>query len=382
MSGLPKKLQSRLQKRKDADSLRKLGDYKPEHDFSSNDYLGLATSDIFNTSEITSQHQGATGSRLLTGNHRAYDTFEKTLCEFHDCQAALVFNSGYDANLGLIASLGLRGDLILFDELAHASIRDGIRLASAKALKFAHNDLTHLERLLIKHSTTAETIYVLTESVFSMDGDSPELEAMLDLCDRFNAKLIVDEAHALGVVGPKGSGLVQQLNLQKKIFARVVTFGKALGSHGAAVLTSGDLKSYLINFARPLIYTTAMPEYQLENLNLRYRWLAGNTDFEKRSKNLYRNIALLRSCCAEQNLEEHFVTSESAIHSFVFAGNSGLKKIANQLQQAGFGVLPILAPTVPKGQERLRICLHSFNKEEAIKQLIDKLAAHKSHYVQ
>lgn len=374
MSKLPKKLHSRLNKRLEEDALRSLKSYDVKFDFSSNDYLGMAQ----NSAEFASadsHNSGATGSRLLTGNHNSYTSFENTLCDFHDVEAALTFNSGYDANLGLISAIGLRGDLILYDALAHASIRDGIQLAKAKSLKFRHNDLEHLEQLLEQQASVSEHSYVITESVFSMDGDSPDLIEMVKLCERYNAHLIVDEAHALGVFGERGEGLVQHLGLQKQVFARLVTFGKALGYHGAAVLGSNDLKSYLVNFARSLIYTTALPESHLGELNNRYLWMRDSSEFSERSQKLHRNIALLRSYSEEYEVSKNINESNSAIHTVLVPGNSRVKAVASQLLEEDFGVLPILAPTVPQGTERIRICLHSYNKQTEIKSLIDKLAS-------
>ncbi|MDC7997135.1 aminotransferase class I/II-fold pyridoxal phosphate-dependent enzyme [Gilvibacter sediminis] len=373
MSNLPEKLKKRLLARQTNSSLRSLKNYTAAFDFSSNDYLGMGRLP-FDPKPEEIYPSGSGGSRLLTGNHEAYTAFEERLCSFHQQESALVFNSGYDANLGLIAALGLRGDLILYDALAHASIRDGIQLAQARSIKFRHNDLDHLEQLLLAHKPEDGSCYVITESVFSMDGDSPDLKAMADLCDSHHAYLIVDEAHAVGVFGPRGVGLVQALELQDRLLARVVTFGKALGYHGAAVLGSEELKSYLVNFARPLIYSTALAPKELISLNERYQWLAGSDASLEEIQKLHRNIALLRSYIEKYRLSDHFIASESAIHTVVIRGNSKVKATAEQLSELGFGVLPILAPTVPEGSERIRICLHSYNQQESIKLLIEKLA--------
>ncbi|NQX76457.1 8-amino-7-oxononanoate synthase [Gilvibacter sp.] len=373
MSNLPEKLKKRLLARQASDSLRTLKTYSAQCDFSSNDYLGMGRLQFESKEVFTSA--GAGGSRLLTGNHDAYGALEASLYDFHQQEAALVFNSGYDANLGLIAAVGLRGDLILYDALAHASIRDGIQLAQARAIKFRHNDLEHLEQLLATYMPEEASCYVITESVFSMDGDSPDLEAMVELCEAYKAHLIVDEAHALGVFGTRGVGLVQDLGLQDRLFARVVTFGKALGYHGAAVLGSEELKSYLVNFARPLIYSTALAPKHLATLELRYQWLSESEESLQAIQKLHRNIALLRLYVKEYKLSDHFIPSESAIHTVVIPGNSQVKAIAKQLSELGFGVLPILAPTVPEGSERIRICLHSYNTEAEIKSLVKYLVS-------
>jgi 8-amino-7-oxononanoate synthase len=202
-------------------------------DFASNDYLGLSNSKtIF---EATHQYlvannqiqNGATGSRLLSGNHPVYKESEELIAQFHKSPAALIFNSGYDANVGFFSALPQKSDLILYDELCHASIRDGIQMSNAKAYKFQHNDLEDLERLLVRHPET--TIYIVTESVFSMDGDTPNLQELVQLAEKYKAYVVVDEAHALGVLGDKGEGLVQSLQMQDVVFARIMTFGKGLG---------------------------------------------------------------------------------------------------------------------------------------------------------
>ena len=163
---------------------------------------------------------GATGSRLLSGNHSIYKAIEEQIAHFHQSQSALIFNSGYDANLGFFSAVPQKGDFILYDSLCHASIRDGIQLSHAKAYKYNHNDFEDLEHLILKFKTLQTTIYIVTESVFSMDGDTPNLEELVALSQKHQTYLIIDEAHALGVYGNKGQGLVQDLNLQDQVFAR------------------------------------------------------------------------------------------------------------------------------------------------------------------
>ena len=265
MKQLPHHLSSKLEIRKQFNSLRSLQSSASLIDFASNDYLGFSQLEsIFNqTHQFVIEHNftqnGATGSRLISGNHPLYQLAEDYIAQFHQCESALIFNSGYDANVGFFSSVPQKGDLILYDELCHASIRDGIKLSNAKAYKFTHNDFEELEALIQRHK--AANIYVVTESVFSMDGDTPNLEELVNVCKKHNCYLVVDEAHALGVFGDKGEGLVQMLGLQEEVFARIMTFGKGLGCHGAAVLGSNELKQYLINFTRSFIYTTGLPPH-------------------------------------------------------------------------------------------------------------------------
>ena len=373
---LPKKLQDKIETRAEEHSLRSLGLRQDLLDFSSNDYLGFSRSKkMYNKAcSILKQHNyqanGATGSRLLTANHPLYLDTEKQIATFHNTPTALIFNSGYDANIGFFSSVPQRGDVILYDALCHASIRDGISMSHAKGYKFAHNNLQRLEALLETQKKTNKTnaeIYVVTEAVFSMDGDIPPLKAVATLCKKHNAYLIVDQAHATGVIGPKGKGLVQELDLEDLVFARIVTFGKALGCHGAAILGSGELKSYLINFARSFIYTTALPPHTLATIGAAYSKLEDNSDAIKK---LQDNISTLQKGILDTQLTPYFIPSQSAIHCCVIKGNKATKDISTLLQQNKFDVKAILSPTVPKGQERLRICLHSYNTKEDITALV------------
>lgn len=373
---LPKKLLDKIDARARDNSLRSLGLHKDLLDFSSNDYLGFSSSKkIYNKAcSILKQHNyqanGATGSRLLTANHPLYLDTEKQIAAFHNSPSALIFNSGYDANIGFFSSVPQRGDVILYDALCHASIRDGITMSHAKGYKFTHNNLQALEALLETQNTSGKTrpeIYVVTEAVFSMDGDMPPLKAIASLCEKYSAYLVVDQAHATGVIGCKGKGLVQELALEDLVFARIVTFGKALGSHGAAILGSYELKSYLINFARSFIYTTALPPHTLATIRAAYSELEDNGDAIEK---LHNNISTLQKCILDAQLTTHFIPSQSAIHCCIIKGNVATKDISALLQQKKFDVKAILSPTVPKGQERLRICLHSYNKKEDIKALV------------
>lgn len=371
---LPKKLHKKLETRKDQNALRQLGQPRSLIDFSSNDYLGFSRSEVISKAVLEFikdekiEANGATGSRLLSGNYKLYDQLEAYLSKIHLCEASLVFNSGYTANLGLLSCIAQRGDIILFDELCHASIRDAIIMSHAKSYKFQHNNLEDLKGLLDKHSAeTDSTIYVITESVFSMDGDSPDLNHLVQLLERYNAFGIIDEAHALGVFG---YGLVQSLGLQDKIFARIMTFGKAMGCHGAAVLGSKDLKAFLINFSRPFIYTTGLPPHSLANILVTYKQLS----LEPMNKDLSGIIDYFKNELHINNLDQIFINSNSAIQCAIISGNDRVKGIAQKLQQAGYDVKPILSPTVSKGKERLRFCLHSYNSKQEISEVLRLLA--------
>jgi len=378
MNRLPKKLKSKLEKRQQDNTLRQLVLQNNLTDFSSNDYLGFAKSEtIFNEVHnfLLGHHMiqnGATGSRLLSGNHSLYPIVESMLCEFHHSEAALIFNSGYDANLGFFSSVAQHGDVVLYDEFIHASIRDGIQLANAKAYKFKHNNLKNLQRRLerIREISKTDEIFVVTESVFSMDGDSPDLIALSKLCKKLKAFLIVDEAHAVGIFGEKGEGLIQKLGLEDLVFARIVTFGKALGSHGAAILGSSELTEFLINFSRSFIYTTALPPHSLATIVSAYTELPKTQNIGK----LHQTVEYFKSEIHKYGIQNHFIDSNSAIQCCIVPGNDRVKSVAKMLQDHGFDVRPILSPTVPKGQERLRFCLHSYNLAKEISEVLQLLA--------
>ncbi|XRE43503.1 8-amino-7-oxononanoate synthase [Tenacibaculum discolor] len=368
----PKKLYQKITQRVAQNSLRSLRKENSLIDFSSNDYLGFAKSEvIFNKThqflvDNNSKVNGATGSRLLSGNHKLYTEVEKQLAKLHNSETALVFNSGYDANIGFFASVPQRGDIILYDEFIHASIRDGIQLSNAKSFKFKHNDLIHLNELLKKFQQNDSEVYVVTESVFSMDGDSPDLVTISQITNKHtNVHLVVDEAHALGVFN---FGLIQKLQLENDIFARIVTFGKGLGCHGAAILGSEQLQQYLINFARSFIYTTGLSPHALATIKIAYDELSISNSKEQLKQNIQYFIS------ESNRLQLNFIESTSAIHCCIISGNERLKNIALQLQQNAFDVKPILSPTVPLNQERLRFCLHAYNSKEEITDVLEKLA--------
>ncbi|TDE31373.1 pyridoxal phosphate-dependent aminotransferase family protein [Flavobacterium ranwuense] len=371
MKHFPENLSAKLETRIQNNALRKLPLSSKRIDFSSNDYLGFSQSKIiFNETHqylISNKiiQNGVTGSRLLTGNHKLYQEAEDFIANFHQSETTLIFNSGYDANIGFFSSVPQKDDLILYDELCHASIRDGIQLSNAKAYKFSHNDFEDLEKLIIRNPNTI--IYIVTESVFSMDGDCPNLEELAQISTKHNCYLIIDEAHGLGVFGSKGEGFVQMLGLQDHVFARIMTFGKGLGCHGAAILGSVELRDYLVNFARSFIYTTGLSPHSVATILVAYNYL------EKEKK----NIEILRENIIHFNQEKNmlglkqiFVRSKSAIQSAIIPGNEKVKAIANQLQEKGFDVKAILSPTVPEGQERLRFCLHSYNSKEEISEVL------------
>jgi len=324
-------------------------------DFTSNDYLGLARSEVLHKmiveamAALPQKRNGSTGSRLLSGNSFLAEITEQKLASIFGTEGALMFDSGYNANLAVLSALPQRGDTIIMDELSHASLKDGARLSLAAKWNFKHNDLNDLERKL--RMAEGEK-WVVAESIYSMDGDECPLDELVSLVDANNGHLILDEAHSTGLV-----------NHSKKIAVRVCTFGKAMGVHGACVCSSNDTRNLLINFARPFIYTTAPPDHSFVSVSCAFDFLSSNTHLQKELKervNYFTSIAL-------------WSTSKSQIQIAVIPGNENILKAASRLQAEGFDVRPILSPTVKKGQERLRICLHTFNTEKEIRNLVDSI---------
>ena len=365
-------LYKKLQERKEQHAFRSLKLPKRNLvDLCSNDYLGIATNQLIRNDHADSTKKasktGSTGSRLLSGNYEKIEEAENRIASFHQAETALIFNSGYDANLGLLSCVPQRNDMIIYDSLSHASIRDGLRLSFANSLSFQHNDLEDLEKKLKGQATNAgKNIFVVTESVFSMDGDLAPLKEMEMLCDKYQANLIVDEAHATGVIGENGEGLVQQLKLQDKCFARVHTFGKAVGTHGAVVLGSTALKEYLVNFSRSFIYTTALPESSMDHILQAYEIFPGLQEERK-------TLATLAEAFQSLAFKYQKLNSFTPIQGIIIPGNEMARAAAEMLQLNKLDIRAILYPSVPKGMERLRIVLHSFNTVEQIILLEDLL---------
>lgn len=393
MNNLDNLLRERLDQRRAGSLLRRLIVPSGLVDFCSNDYLGLSRSaDLHQAIDaalttMPNLGNGATGSRLLAGNSVLAESVEEELAHFYQAETALLFNSGYDANVGLLASLPQRDDTLIADELVHASMIDGARLSYATRHRFRHNDLNDLESRL---KLGQGQVFVAVESVYSMDGDVAPLREMADLCDQYSAALIVDEAHATGVFGLTGNGLVSELGLQHRVFARTHTFGKSLGVHGAAVVGPAVLRDYLINFARSFVYTTALPPHSLLAIRCAHGYL--QTHLQLRA-HLHERVDYFRQQATQhlpgqsklgqskpgQSKPGHdgpgheWLVSSSPIQGLIVPGNDNARQVAASAQQAGFDVRAILSPTVPAGRERLRICLHSFNTVSDIDGLLDAL---------
>ena len=302
--------------------------------------------------------KGSTGSRLISGNSKVVEGVEEKMASHFQSEAALIFNSGYDANVGLFSSLPQKGDTILYDELVHASVRDGIRLSFANSFSFRHNDTADLEKKLQK---ATGTIFVAVESLYSMDGDIASLVEMDRLCSEYGALLIVDEAHSGGVFGKEGRGLCVESGISESVFIRLFTFGKAYGAHGAVVCCSDLVRQFLVNFARSFIYTTALPEAL-------YTHLLNQVEASK--PELLRQQLQANISHFTKSIQSTLSASNSPIQVLEFSDLETCKQKAYQLQQNGFAIKAILPPTVPAGSQRLRICIHAFNNREEIDRLI------------
>ena len=368
---LEERLTTAIKKRKENKNYRQLRQERNSVDFTSNDYLGLARNkDLEQRIHQASEgfNNGSGGSRLLSGNSDLAEETEEYLAHLFEAQGSLIFNSGYMANLALFSALPQRGDTVIYDELSHACIKDGIRLSSASKYSFKHNDLGDLVH---KIKRAKGNVFVAVESIYSMDGDQCPMAELLELVKPYNARVIVDEAHATGVLGKTGGGLSMHEALHQDIFARVYTFGKAMGIHGAAVVGSQLLKDYLINFARPFIYNTAPPPHSFIAIREAFRYLVEHIFLQDQARDRVHYFKT-----GFKRVEHKFECTKNAhpIQAVIIPGNERVVNVSEKLNLQGFDIRPILSPTIKEGSERIRICLHTFNTHDEISSLIDSLA--------
>jgi len=363
---LDAKLLSRLDARAHDGTLRQLKLVEGLIDFASNDYLGFARNKLLSP---LSDHLsgGSGGSRLISGDSSLARETEELIAQFHRAEAALIFGSGYTANVGLFSCLAGKDDHWISDELVHASIIDGIKMSKAEKHIFRHNDLQQLEDLLKGREGKA---FVATESLFSMNGDPAPLEEMADLCAKYNAFLVVDEAHAAGVLGPEGRGLVCAAGLENKVSARIFTYGKAFGSYGAAIAGSSVLINYLINFARSFVYSTAPPPLLFQLIREGYQIMPSA------NRQALFDLGDYFQKTAEPRGLQFFLPARHHIRAVAVGNPDKAKALSDQLWKEGIYAKAILSPTVPAGTERIRICLHTYNSPEQIDRLIQILERH------
>lgn len=329
---------------------------------SSNNYLGFADDENITKEflEFASSRFGfgSASARLLTGTLPVYKELENTLCRLFKKEKALLFNSGYHANVGITSSIAEKGDVIFSDKLNHANIIDGMRLSAGKFFRYAHNDMERLERLLIRERGNFNNAIIVTESVFSMDGDIADLKKLVELKNKYNCLLMVDEAHAFGVFGEKGCGVCEELEILPEIDLLVGTFGKSIGSMGAFAVASKILIEFLTNKARSFIFSTALPPITIAFS----KWIIENKlseTFAKRQKMLTLGRKL---------------GSESHIIPVIIGGNAETEAICRRLFDAGYFTLPIRPPTVPEGTSRLRLSLTTDIEDDDLKNLTTLLS--------
>ncbi len=352
--------------------LKELGRYRSLSlpngiDLSSNDYLGMASHPALRRVAIEALEGGidigAGGSRLLRGHSQPHEDLELYAAEHFSAPATLYFGSGFMANYALLTTLPARGDVVLYDALVHASMRDGLKAMDAKAYKFAHNDVNALEDLLKRHRDQADKIWICVESVYSMDGDFSPLDEVYNLAMTYDAYVFIDEAHGTGVFGAQGKGVSYDL-VQKYGYDRMITIhtcGKSIGVAGGLVCASVDVISYLINAARPFIYATATMPIQSLIVKNSLEILASDEGDEKRAR-------LFVLC---ERAQEIFGGAGSQILPIMIYDDKKAVKIAQVFQEEGFDIRAIRPPTVPKGTSRLRLSLSSELSEEDFQKFCD-----------
>lgn len=339
---------------------------------SSNDYLGLSSNprlidDFRAETDVMALAYSAASSRLLSGNHQYYKMLEDDLADLYDKESALVFNSGYHANIGILPALTGKRDLIVSDKLVHASIIDGLRLSDAQMLRYRHMDYEHLHSILTQHREEYENVFIVTESIFSMDGDVADLQQLCEIKKEFDCFLYVDEAHAIGVRGTNGLGCCEEQACTEDIDFIVGTFGKAFASMGAFVVCEELFREYLINTQRSLIFTTALPPVNVA-------WTRFVLNRMPEFYDLRVKLAGVSERLREVLIEKGFETRGSShIVPMVCGSNENSVEMAELLQDNGFFALPVRYPTVPKNEARIRFSLNASIAMEDYECLFDFL---------
>ena len=338
---------------------------------SSNDYLGLSNDislrkEFLKTLTPETFLPTSSSSRLLTGNFSDYQKLEQQLATMFGTESALIFNSGYHANTGILPAICNTHTLILADKLVHASLIDGIKLSSAKCIRYRHNDISQLQRLIAENHNAYEQLIIVTESIFSMDGDEADLPALIQLKKSYsNVLLYVDEAHAFGIRGKKGLGCAEEQNCINDIDFLVGTFGKAAASAGAYIVCRQTIREYLINKMRTFIFTTALPP-----VNIQWTaWVLKHfVDFRSKREHLLQISRKLKEALTEKGYN---CPSVSHIVPMVVGASEDTIRKAEELQRKGFYALPVRPPTVPEGTSRIRFSLTADITEKEIDTLIE-----------
>ena len=339
-------------------------------DFCSNDYLGLSGHPALKSSQkeaIDRFGSSASASRLLSGDLDIHHELEEKTAHFKGKESALIFNSGYQANLGVISALMGRGDVIFSDRLNHASIVDGIALSGAKFFRFKHNSTADLEELLKTHRKNFKRSLIITETIFSMDGDKAPLKKLVELKENYDSFMMIDEAHATGIFGEGGSGVAEEEGVTSRIEIIMGTFGKALGSFGAYVACSENLRSYLINASRSFIYSTALPPSVI-SANIKSIGLVREEPY--RRKALLENAYFFREELQKNGFK---VKGSSQIVPLITGESDPAVKLARRLRDKNYWVLPIRPPTVPEGASRLRFSVTYYHTKDLLKKLCNDI---------
>ncbi|MCM8796480.1 MAG: 8-amino-7-oxononanoate synthase [Candidatus Omnitrophica bacterium] len=345
-------------------------DNKEYFDFSSNDYLGLSGHpEIIESAKIALDAfgSGSGASRLMSGSFSLHHKLEEATADFKQKESALVFNSGYQANIGIISALFGKGDCVFSDRLNHASIIDGIILSGARMFRFRHNDIGHLKELLRKERKIFKNSLIITESVFSMEGDTAPLKEIVALKERYDCQIMLDEAHATGIYGENGSGLAEEDGVLDKVDLIMGTFSKALGGFGAYLASSKKITDYLINACRSFIYSTALPPAVIAS-NLKAIELVKKEPW--RRKELLEKAWFFRSALKEKGLD---VRGSSQIVPLVIGKTQRTLEAARFLQEKGFYLLAVRYPTVPEKEARLRFSLSLYHDKETLERLINAI---------
>ncbi len=343
-------------------------------DLRSNDHLGLSRDPELRARIVKGLTQespfGSTGSRLISGNSRVVMELEREMADHYAAEGGLLFPSGYQANVGIITALGAYRDVtLLYDERVHASMRDGIRMAVARSFSFAHNDLEDLEKKVTKAEGPA---FILSEALFSMDGDGPPLRSMLELAERYDAALILDEAHSNGVYGEGGAGSAVQERVEDRVFARIFPFGKAFAQQGSFVAGSEALREFLIDHARSFIYSTAPSFPVIGALRETLRYVP---HCDEQRKALFEKAAFFRAEAEKAGLPL-LPEAYGPIQGVILEGNEEVQRLEAELWNEGYAVKGIRKPTVPEGEERIRFMIHADTPEGTIADAIRTIASH------
>jgi 8-amino-7-oxononanoate synthase len=350
-------------------SLFRTLDHPAGVNLTSNDYLGLAfdprLKDKVAEAVRRTASAGSTGSRLLSGNAREWEELESKFATFAGTEAALYFGSGYAANVGLLSAILKPGDVVFSDALNHASLIDGMRLSGATKVIYPHGDLAFLDNALARHTKSNGARVIVTETIFSMEGDIAPLPVLAQLARMYGAELIVDEAHATGVLGLQGRGMAVSAGIESEILASVHTCGKALASAGAFVCGGTALRDYLINRARSFVFSTAMPSYFAGQIHAALELVRGS---EPEREYLQEIAAMLREGLAAAGIEcGHSATQ---IVPVILGSEEAALFVAGELQRQGFAVKAIRPPTVPEGTSRIRLSLTSRISRDEIHRLV------------